>query len=238
MWSSSRGSRRVLAGLLAAALLLAGCGLKALDAMKDAHRQGRFAEVAVMAVDCTPDDDRCNQMHLLKGDACYRRGRRAEANAADSTAEARFRCAARHLGTGIRQTEAVGAADWAVAGGDRRQWYTNRAESLRQLQDLQVGDSARAVSRRLLAFGQTYREAVPEAVAPHFYVATARYALLQPRLLDAPDGKEAVCSALDTIRTGLDEAPSAPDSADTIQEALPSLRRQIERQHARLDCAS
>jgi hypothetical protein len=238
MWSSSRGPRHVLASALAAALLLAGCGLKALDAMKDAHRQGRFAEVAAMTVDCDPGDARCGQMHLLKGDACYRRGRRAEAAAADSTAEAHFRCAARHLGTGIRQTEAAGAAGWRVAGGDRRQWYTNRAESLRQLQDLRVGDSARAVSRRLLAFGQSYREAVPEAAAPHFYVATARYALLQPRLLDAPDGDEAVCSALDTIRTVLDEAPAVPDSAATVQEALPPLRRQIERQRTRLDCAS
>ncbi|MFB6248763.1 MAG: hypothetical protein ABEL97_09355 [Salinibacter sp.] len=236
MRCSTRALHVVLAGMLTAGLLLAGCGPRILQSTKEAHRQGRFAEVAATEVSCGPADDRCNQMHLLKGDACYRLGRKAEQAGADSTARTRFRCAARHLGAGIRQTE--GAADWTIAGGDRTQWYTNRAESLRQLQDLLTGDSARAVSRRLLDFGRTYRRAAPGAAAPPFYVATARYALLQPRLLNAPAGDDEVCSALDSIRTVLDEAPSVPDSVSTVQEALPRLRRQVVRQRTRLDCSS
>jgi hypothetical protein len=234
MWLSDRASRLALAGTLVAALLWAGCGLRALDQMKDAHRQGRFAEVAAMDVDCNPGDERCGQMHLLKGDACYVLGRTAEREGEDSTATARFRCADSHLGAGIRQTEAAGAG-WTVAGTDRRQWYTNRAESLRQLQDLLAGDSARAVSTRLLEFGRTFREATPDAAAPYFYVATARYALLQPRLVDAPTGDGDVCEELGAIRTVLDEAPSGPD---TIQKNLGRLRRQIDSQRSRLDCPS
>ena len=236
MWDSDRPSRLLLTSTLVAALLLAGCGLKALDAMKDAHRERQFAEVAAVEVDCDPDDDRCSQMHLLKGDACYVLGREAEAAGADSTAEARFRCATRHLGAGIRQTEAR-AGGWAVAGKDRTQWYTNRAESLRQLQDLLAGDSARAGSRRLLDFGRQFEGVAPDAAAPPFYVATARYALLQPRLIDAPDGDPEVCTALDEIHAVLDEAP-APDAAGPVQENLDRLRRQIDSQRSRLDCSS
>lgn len=236
MWDSDRPSRFVLTSTLIAALLLAGCGLKALDAMKDAHREGQFAEVAGMEVDCDPADDRCHQMHLLKGDACYALGREAEAADADSTAEARFRCATRHLGMGIRQTEAQ-SGGWAIAGKDQAQWYVNRAESLRQLQDLLAGDSARAVSGRLLDFGQRFQTVAPDAAAPPFYVATARYALLQPRLIDAPAGDAEVCTALNEIHAMLAEAP-APDSAGPVRENLDGLRRQIDSQRSRLDCSS
>lgn len=236
MWSSDRTARHVLVSMLIAALLGGGCGLRALDEMQETHRQGQYAEVAGMAVSCDPGDDRCNQMHLLKGDACYVLGRRSEAADEDSTARARFACAETHLREGIRQTE-PGSGDWAIADNDRAQWHTNRAESLRQLQDLMAGDSARAVSRRLLEFGRTYRETVPEAAAPHFYIATAQYALLQPRLLDAPPGDTDVCGELDGIITTLDEAPSAPDTS-SVHTSIESLRRQLDRQRSRLDCSS
>jgi hypothetical protein len=236
MWMSDRTARHVLVGLLAAALLGAGCGLRALDEMKEAHRQMQYAEVAAMDVSCGPGDDRCSQMHLLKGDACYVLGRRAEAADADSTARLRFACAETHLGAGIRQTE-PGSGDWGVAGNNRPQWYTNRAESLRQLQDLMAGDSARTVSRRLLEFGRTYRETIPDEAAPYFYVATAQYALLQPRLLDAPSSDADICGALDTIMTTLEEAPSARDTS-VVRANIESLRRQIDRERSRLDCSS
>ena len=239
MWSLNRVFRPALAAGLVAVLLLVGCGPRVLQSTKDAHQQGRFAEVAAAEISCTPDDERCNQMHLLKGDACYRLGREAERAGADSTAEARFRCAARHLGAGIRQTEAGDTADWTIAGNDRTQWYTNRAESLRQLQDLLVGDSARAVSSRLLDFGRTYREVAPDAPAPYFYVATARYALLQPRLLDAPPGDPTACTELGALLAVLEEAPPASDAAaGPVRDHLRGLRRQIDRQHSRLDCSS
>jgi hypothetical protein len=236
MWISDRTARHVLVSMLVAALLSAGCGLRALDEMKEDHRQGQYTEVAAMDVSCDPGDDRCNQMHLLKGDACYVLGRRAESADEDSTARARFACAETHLGEGLRQTE-PGSGDWAIAGNDRAQWYTNRAESLRQLQDLLAGDSARTVSRRLLEFGRTYRETIPDAAAPHFYIATARYALLQPRLLDAPSGDADVCGELDTIISTLDEAPPAPDTS-SVHTNIESLRRQLDRQRSRLDCSS
>jgi hypothetical protein len=152
-----------------------------------------------MDIDCDAGDDRCNQMHLLKGDACYVLGRRAEAAEQDSTARVRFECAETHLGTGIEKTEA-NAADWTVAGKDRTQWYTNRAESLRQLQDLQSGNAARAVSKALLDFGRAFRDVDLDAAAPYFYIATARYALVQPQLIDAQPGDADICDELNGIR--------------------------------------
>jgi len=238
MWCSNPIFPSALAGALAAAGLLAGCAPRALESMKEAHQQGRFVEVAATEVSCEADDERCNQMHLLKGDACYALGRGAEQPGADSTAEVRFRCAAHHLGAGIRQTETGGTAAWTIADDDRTRWYTNRAESLRQLQDLLVGESARAVSTRLLDFAQTYREVTPDAAAPHFYVATARYALLQPRLLDAPPGDPTACKELSALLTGLEKAPPVSDSASgPVQDSLRRLHRQIDRQHSRLDCS-
>lgn len=236
MWMSNRASQILLASALAVALLCAGCGPRALKSMKDAHQRGRYAEVAEMDVDCDPGDDRCNQMHLLKGDACYVLGRRAEAAEQDSTARVRFECAETHLGTGIEQTE-MDAADWAIAGKDRTQWYTNRAESLRQLQDLQSGDAARAVSTELLDFGQTFREVDPDVAAPYFYIATARYALVQPQLIDAQPGDTDACDELNGIRTVLNDAPSGAGTPSDVQDNVESLRRQIKSQRVRLNCA-
>jgi len=231
-----RVSRALLASALVLALVLAGCRPRALKSMKDAHQQGRYGEVADRAVDCDAGDDRCNQMHLLKGDACYVLGRRAEAAERDSTARVRFECADTHLGIGIEQTEAD-AVDWAVAGKDRTQWYTNRAESLRQLQDLQSGDAARTISKQLLDFGQAFREVDPKTAAPYFYVATARYALVQPQLIDAQPGDTDVCDELNGIRTVLDDAPSGAGTPSDIQDNVESLRRQINSQRLRLNCA-
>ena len=237
MWILPRMSRSVLAGTLVVALFWGGCGPRTLNSMKDAHQAGRYGEVAAMDVSCAPEDDRCNQMHLLKGDACYILGRRAEGESRDSTARARFECAETHLGAGIRQTEAARSGEWEIAGSERPQWYLNRAESLRQLQDLLSGDTARTVSNRLLEFGRMYREAVPGAAAPHFYVATARYALLQPKLIDVSSGDPSVCEELNAIQTVLDEAP-ADEVSDAIQDNVESLHDQLERQRERADCSS
>lgn len=224
----------LFAGALGAALLCAGCGVSTLKTMKKDHREGRFAKVAAVDLFCGPEDERCNQMHLLKGDACYVLGRRAEEADQDSTARARFECAETHLGAGIQQTDAAG---WTVAGEDRTQWYTNRAESLRQLQDLQSGEAARAASKRLLDFGRAFREVDPDAAASYFYVATARYALIQPELIDAQPGDADVCKELNAIRTVLNEAPSGPGTSSDVQDNIESLRRQVNSQRSRLECA-
>lgn len=237
MWTCNRVAPLLLAGTLVAALLLSGCGPKALKSMKDAHRNGQYSEVATREVSCTDTDDRCNQMHLLKGDACYVLGRQAEQNDRDSTAREHFRCAAHHLGTGIQRTDAD-SKDWVVAGTARPQWYKNRAESLRQLQDLLAGNEARSVSRDLYEYGQTYQQALPDRAAPYFYVATARYALVQPKLLDASDGDDEVCGALTEITQTLDQAPSGPDIPTAVSTNVEQLARQIDRQRDRLECSS
>lgn len=231
----TRVSRFLLAGFVVFALFWAGCGQ--LREMKNCHEQGEYKKLATMEVSCTPADDGCNQMHLLKGDACYRLGVKAEMGdeaEPDSTIRRHFQCADTHLGTGIRQTEAKRAAQWKIAGGDRAQWYQNRAESLRQLRDLSKGDTARAVKERLLTFGQTYREAFPDAAAPYFYVAKARYSLLQPKLID-PD-ESAVCEELSAIRNVLEKAPTDENTPDGIRTNIEDLNSSLELQSDRADC--
>lgn len=229
----TRVSRFLLAGFVVFALFWAGCSQ--LEEMKENHQQKKYQKVANVEISCAPSDEECNQMHLLKGDACYRLGVKAEMGEEaepDSTIRRHFKCADTHLGEGIRQSEAKGAAQWTIAGSDRAQWYENRAESLRQLRDLSEGDTARAVTERLLTFGQAYREAFPDAAAPYFYVGKARYTLLQPRLID-PDS--AVCEELSAIQDVLEKAPTE-DAPDGIRTNIEDLNGSLESQRDRADC--
>jgi hypothetical protein len=90
------------------------------------------------------------------------------------------------------------------------------------------------VSKALLDFGRAFRDVDPDAAASYFYIATARYALVQPQLIDAQPGDADVCDELNGIRSVLDEAPSG--STD-VQDNVEGLRRQINSQRLRLNCA-
>ena len=229
-----RAVYRSLVVLLVASFVVA-CGARTLQSMKESHREGALENVVAVDVACTPNEDGCAQMHLLKGDACYRLGRQAERADQDSTAAAHLECADTHLSAGIEQAAAQPPDDptWQVAGGDRTQWYANWAETLRQLQDLRSGEDARRTSRRLLDVAEQFQSVAPEAAAPSFYAATARFALLQPDLIDAPAGDADACGTLTAIHDSLADAPAG---SDPVADRIETLQRLVDREQDRLAC--
>jgi len=123
------------AAIAALLLALAACPkqLVKLDQAKELQQSGNFEALAALDFQCSAKDEGCNQLHLLKGDACFR----LAARSTDSTArKARLDCATSELSAGIDMT-----TDWDQGGIDRARFYENLCESARLRADL--GDSAR-----------------------------------------------------------------------------------------------
>jgi hypothetical protein len=135
----------------------------------------------------------------LKGDACFRLGKEAEAANNLNDTSSYGECACEHLEMGIAYT-----TDWNVAG-DKAQWRENLCEALRLLQDTQSGAAATATTNRLLAAAQEFQAESPGNPAAVYFVCGARYALLQPKLLN-PQNPAALCSELNEILGELDAA--------------------------------
>jgi len=124
---------RILA-VCALIFTFAGCSqIKEIDKAKDLQKSGKFAELAALKIDCTAKDDGCNQLHLLKGDACYRLAKQVGDH---TTKKTQLDCATNELSEGIDMTK-----DWNVAQLDRAQFYANACEAARLRADF--GDRPR-----------------------------------------------------------------------------------------------
>ena len=194
------------------ALALTGCGglTKQIKNAKALQADDRFEELAALSIDCAPGDTGCNQLHLLKGDACYRLGKDAQAADDPGAARTRYACADTHLETGLEITDG-----WdADVFGPEDVWYTNWCESLRQLQDLSSGDEARVYTDALMGCAEAFDAAAPDHVGAIYFHNSARYAQIQPMLLD--DEAALQCPTLEAIADAL--AGAAPRAAGTAFE--------------------
>ncbi|WP_020481142.1 MULTISPECIES: hypothetical protein [unclassified Methylomonas] len=120
--------------LLIAVLLVSGCATRQLKNFKEAAAENNWQEIAAAEVDCKVDDEACNQLHLLKGDACYRLAKQ------NTDSVKNYQCAAEQLEQGIHLT-----TDWANAEavvGKRAQYFENWCESLRLLRSEQTSTAA------------------------------------------------------------------------------------------------
>ena len=128
-----RHARRRSATVLLVAILAACGGIYQLKQFKDHSARSDWAWVAQQPVTCAASSDGCNQLHLIKGDACYRLAKQG------AEPRAHYQCAADELETGIAQTKV-----WRESGLDlnRAQTYENLCESLRNLQDMERGAAA------------------------------------------------------------------------------------------------
>jgi hypothetical protein len=188
--------------LLAALCFLGACGtVGKVGTFKDLAAKGDYRKIAAERVVCAPSDEGCNQLHLIKGDACYRLAKQGV------EPKAHYQCAVDELSKGLDQTR-----EWRSNGLDldRAQTYANLCESLANLQDMEKGEAATRLSQRLLATGQAFRATEPQGnVAAVYYINSARYALLQPGIIQSTD-PAAACRALKTIQIELEEvAPGA-----------------------------
>lgn len=152
--------------LLLSLLLLSACGTtRQLDAFKDMHERGQFAELARQAVDCPMPDLACSQMHELKANACLREGRREAApGGALRAAPPLFSCAVRSYDYALV----------ALPGGhapDAARLRTGLLAALREERD--HGGDVRALNARLISETAALRPASP-AIAD-FWEATGLF---------------------------------------------------------------
>lgn len=186
---------------VATALALAACSattLKQLKAAKRDYQQGALERLADKPVDCKPSAEGCNQLHLIKGDACYRLAKqRSDAR--------RYECATTHIQAGIAQTREWRSGDLDLS---RAQTYENLAESLRNWQDLEQGDQATRLTMRLRATADEFLRVEPGHPAAMYFLASADLALLRPAILH-PERAPSVCADLQAIRARLTSAAGA-----------------------------
>ncbi|MFQ5587932.1 MAG: hypothetical protein ACE5F7_03745 [Nitrospiria bacterium] len=191
-------------GLLFASLLVFGCAtLKGLKEAKEDWKNRNYASLATREVSCKASNKGCNQLHLIKGDACFR--------LAKSGAEVakHARCAAQHLQTGISQTE-----DWQV--GDlnlnRAQTHENLLESLRLWRDTQRGAEAKKITTQLVASAQAFLQIEPGHLGGIYFLNSGQYTLLRPELLRQTKPSQ-LCADLKRILQSLSD--SEPKSQGT-----------------------
>lgn len=163
---------------LIAGVLASGCATRQLKNLKESAAQGQWQEIADAEVDCQADDETCNQLHLLKGDACYRLAKQHT----DSIKN--YQCAAEQLELGIRLTP-----DWNVAApvvGNRAQYYENWCESLRLLRSEQTSTAAaQPYNQKLLSCAREFLQA-PGQLQPAatFFLHNAELAAIRFQIDD------------------------------------------------------
>jgi hypothetical protein len=200
-------SGRIGLVLFLAVCFLNGCAISQLNKFKDHSREKNYAWIAAQTVSCQPLEEGCNQLHLIKGDACYRL-------AQDKTDERKnYQCAVSELETGIAQTQQWEVGDLPL---NRAQTYENLCESIRNLQDLESGAAAEELTNKLLFDSKQFLSAEPGNLAAIYFLNSARLTLLRRCLLH-PENCPSACDNLKAIGGEVDKA--MPAAAQTRYEA-------------------
>lgn len=189
-----RHMTRRAAIILLLAVLTAGCatGRQVAD-FKQAAAAGDYTTIAAQEVPCTPNQRGCNQVHLIKGDACFRLAAGGDGS--------RWDCAIQHLARGLDMT-----AGTPTAIGATQPYAENLLEALRQRRDA-ARSHAEAVpfTAQLESRAQAFRTAFPLAPAGYYYLASAQLT----RALEAVDtAPEVACRALNEAQRLLASAPA------------------------------
>ncbi len=178
--------------------LVAACNpaLKPLKTAKANWEKRDFVSLAAMDIPCEASDKGCNQLHLIKGDACFRLAKN------NVETERHLACAVNHLQTGIAQT-----TDWQMKklDLDRGQTYENLLESLRLWQDTKQGTEADKVTRQLISSAQELLKAEPDHLAGIYFLNSGAYTLLRGELLRQTQPQQ-LCTALNHIFKSLSAA--------------------------------
>ena len=174
--------------------ILAACGTtKEVGDIKEHHAKGHFLKAATTEITCKDSDEGCNQLHLVKGDSCYRLAKDG------MKPERFFDCAIKHLDKGIALTK-----KWKIGDLDlkRDQQYENLCESLRERQDMSKGAEAENYTKQLLKTAEAFSSASPGNLAAIYFTNSAKFTLLRVPILTSPDNPQ-VCSAVNDILSSL-----------------------------------
>ncbi len=173
---------------------LIACGsISELKNLKSEHEKGHYETIVKTDIKCKASDKACNQLHLIKGDACYRLGKQGKEPIKH------FDCAIVHLDKGIKLTSKWKLGDLNLK---QDQTYENLSESLRERQDLSKGSEAENFTRRLLETSENFEKALPGNLAALYFNNSAKFTLLRGPILSAP-GDTQVCAAVNHIISNL-----------------------------------
>jgi hypothetical protein len=188
---------RISTVLIIVSFLLQGCEtLSQLGKTKDHWADNDYEWIAKQDISCKVSDEGCNQLHLMKGDACYRLAKDGK----DVTKN--YQCAVTELETGIAQTK-----EWKLDSLDlsRAQSYENLCEAIRNLEDLETGLRAEEMSIKLLDTTRAFLAVEPGNLAGIYFLNSARYTLLRGCLIH-PENCPGLCENLQAIEGQLNEA--------------------------------
>ena len=158
------------AAFLALILILSGCTNLQLRQFQKHAARGDHEWIAAQAIACQKASDACGQLHLIKGDACFRLAKM------DREPAVNFACAADELQKGLALTPAGDAV------GVRLQFQEILCESLIRLQDLQSGETAEQTLDRLMKAAKALYQLAPESTPAVYYLSSARLMQIQPML--------------------------------------------------------
>lgn len=199
---------------------LMACGTRQLGSFKQRWLAGDYTGIAQEHVTCETVDDVCGQLHLIKGDACFRLASQQR------EAATHYPCAAAELDKGLRYTKTWQQGQATL---DRPQTYINLCESLRAWQDIERGARADQLTQHLLEASQRFLADEPAHPAAVYYNVSARYTQLRPALL-SPRDPQGLCRTLNELSSEL--ATALPRAGGTVYQASLS-RLQLDLQGAR-----
>jgi len=195
--------------LLLLPLFLNNCSVavKQLQGFKDRHAMQDYQWLAAQEITCDSSSTDCNQLHLIKGDACFQLAKRGIEE------EKHYECAANELEIGIRLTK-----QWDLEGLNlnRAQIYENYCESLSKLQDYKRGEEAKKIQDRFYVAASEFISLEPENFAAIYYDNKARFQKLQPELNNITDeNKQSLCNAIYQMLETVEETISRAERIGT-----------------------
>lgn len=186
---------KIVVPIVLTGLLVSACATRQLKNFKESAALGQWQDIAGAEVDCKADDEACNQLHLLKGDACYRLAKQ------DTETLKNYQCAAEQLEWGIHLTPDWQAAEAIV--GKRAQYYENWCESLRLLRSEQSSTvAATSYNQKLLTCAREFLQAPGQLqAAATFFLHNAELAAIRFQINDAGS-----CQALKQLQQNESQA--------------------------------
>ena len=208
-----------------AVIFLFSCSptIKQVKDLKNHWKQQDIQYIAKQEITCTASDEGCNQLHLLKGDACYQL---AKKNISPFT---NYTLAIKHLETGIEQTQ-----NWQIddLNLNQKQTYINICESLRNLQDLQSGDEMKITGEKLYHFAEAFYQIDSNHPAAIFYMIKAKYRKIKPELIRKLN-KDNNCKELKKM---ISEVEKAVQMNSEYKQNLEILLRDLKEEKELLEC--
>jgi hypothetical protein len=205
------GVRIAAVGLV---LIVAGCAgtVGDVEEAKELAAAGDFAALAAFEIDCEEQDPGCNQLHLLKGDACFRLARLAAQQEDAAPARREYLdCATRELATGIDMT-----GEWDPEVLDRAAFQANYCEAARLRADLGERETYEAM---LADCADTFAAFAPSDPGAVFFSSRAEYYALTRMSIP--------CQGLEALEARLDAATDRFSADLRYGDAIAALRATV-----------